>query len=398
MHVLVIPSWYPLHENDIGGSFFRDQARSLQKQGCCVGVIYPEHRSLRDWKSIFTGKYGMTIEDDQGVKTYRWHTMRWLPSSDHGNSARWLRQGMQLFEAYIEKEGKPAIIHVHSILYGAVLAKQIREKYSIPFVITEHSSALARGLLKPVQQELSKSVVAHASRLIAVSPPLASLLEKSFGSKWQTVPNMVNDLFLSSPLGEPRHNMQEVFVYLCVARLVKNKRIDLLLNSFYDLLKDKPDAQLRIGGDGPARGELEQQVKRLGLSSHVFFLGGLARDDVADELARADVFVLPSIYETFGVVIIEALAMGVPVVATRCGGPDSIINNKNGLLVKVDDQNALTSALHWMYEQRESYDSSAIRHFCRDNFGEQEIVRQLKHIYQDVVVDASMKGCSDQEK
>jgi glycosyltransferase involved in cell wall biosynthesis len=97
-------------------------------------------------------------------------------------------------------------------------------------------------------------------------------------------------------------------------------------------------------GDGELRGELEAQARRLGLAPHVRFAGW--RDNVAEVLALADVFVLPSESEGFGRVLVEAMAMGRPVVATNVGGiPDIVLDGETGLLVEPADPAALASAV-----------------------------------------------------
>jgi len=103
-------------------------------------------------------------------------------------------------------------------------------------------------------------------------------------------------------------------------------------------------------GDGELRGELEAQAQRLGLVSHVHFTGW--RDDVAEMLALADVFVLPSESEGFGRVLVEAMAMGRPVVATNVGGiPDIVLDGETGLLVEPANAAALADAVRALVDE-----------------------------------------------
>jgi glycosyltransferase involved in cell wall biosynthesis len=98
-------------------------------------------------------------------------------------------------------------------------------------------------------------------------------------------------------------------------------------------------------------------------------------------MQNCDVFVLSSIVETFGVVLIEVLAVGKPVVATKCGGPEDIVNQDNGILVPTKDVHALAEAMYNIYLNINKYDASLIRNDCISRFGKDSFVEKLRHIY-----------------
>lgn len=132
---------------------------------------------------------------------------------------------------------------------------------------------------------------------------------------------------------------------LGVGRLVSQKGFDLLLKAFALVCEDYPDWSLDLVGDGPERENLEALAQRLGVSDKVFFHG--AQSNVGRFYERASIFVLSSRFEGFGLVITEAQAYGVPVVAFDCPrGPSEIITNgSNGLLVKAEDVDGLAGAI-----------------------------------------------------
>ena len=96
---------------------------------------------------------------------------------------------------------------------------------------------------------------------------------------------------------------------------------------------------------------------------------------------NCDTFVLASRYETFGVVYIEALACGKPVIATKCGGPNSIVNENNGYLVNIDDIEALSNSMKLMFQNIENYDARLIRKECEKKYNPQVIASELEEIY-----------------
>ena len=383
MHVLIIPSWYPSNPNEIGGSFFREQALALNKHGCKIGVITLQLRSLRNWRSLLTGRYGATFENDLGILTYRKHGMAWFPRMPKLMAWLWKKKLLVLFDQYIEKHGKPDVIHVHSILYAGWAARTILEKYQVPYVVTEHSTAFARGLITSMQKKIIKRVAISAQKRFAVSKSFADLLSKFIGGgAWEVMPNIVHDRFFSFPANS--RNEREPFVFINIALLTPKKRVCFLIKAFAKALASQPDMKLKICGDGSERAPLVELAQELGVGNNVEFLGMLSRVQVADQIGTSDALVLSSQYETFGVVVIEALALGKPVIATRCGGPEDLICNDNGILVPVNDVDALAAAMLDIYNNRDSYNSQKIRSDCSAQYSEEVIAEKLIQVYSDV--------------
>ncbi len=228
----------------------------------------------------------------------------------------------------------------------------------------------------------------HASCRIAVSKPFGTLLQDYFGIKagqWETVPNIVSNHFADYPISRSRRTKNS-FIFLCVALLSPKKAIDNLLVAFALSFKGNLQVIMRIGGDGSERQKLEKLAQSLGIKRQVYFLGALTREQVAREMAKTDVFVLPSHYETFGVVVIEALALGKPVLATRCGGPESILRSQDGELVPVNAPQALAAAMQKMYREINKYNSQEIRKTCLVRFGETSVVARLMAEYERIIL------------
>ena len=348
LHVLIIPSWYPTFSGDIGGSFFREQAIALKKRGCNVGVIYPQLESLRNWKKlIFSGKSSKYI-NDEGVNTFYSKSIN-IPKLKNVNKEQYLYFGLSLFKKYIKENGFPDIIHIHSLINAGFLANEISKKYSIPYVVTEHSSAFARKLVTKKAIKKLAEVVKDSSKNIAVSDEFKKLLNNIFNvDDWVYLPNIVNDSFFQEDFS--KHENNKIFTFINICFLDKNKRVDLLINAFSVAFKGNKNIHLVIGGDGPVRMALEALVQEKALTEQVTFLGSLTREQVRQEVSEADAFVLSSEYETFGVVVIEALALGKPVIATRCGGPESIVVPSVGYLVEKNSVHEMASAMQHLYE------------------------------------------------
>lgn len=383
LHVLFLPSWYPSTPQDIGGSFFREQAIALSSAGMNVGVVAVDLRSPRQWRVLFTGPRSIRRESDCGVETVRFHGVNWWTRMPRALARRWLRYARACVDNYIALHGRPDILHAHSLLYGGVLARQVGSELGIPFVVTEHSSAYAHRLHAPWQLELAADAARHAHTRFAVSPALARMLDESLRQPgpWEFLPNMVHRQFLEAPLSaSPRRRAP--FVFLTLSGLVPLKNVDGTLKAFHLVLQRDSGVVLRIGGEGPERPRLEEMARELGIAEHVNFLGKVERDCVPAVMAAADAYVLASHYETFGVALIEALAMGLPAVATRCGGPESILSERQGILVPTGDVDALAEGMLRLLGSQENFDHAHIRLECRARFGEEAVVNLLSHGYQ----------------
>lgn len=388
MHILILPSWYPTHENPINGIFFREQALALKNAGHQVGVIYPQLRSLILMrKSLFGWPSGITYEDDDGIPTYGLHGWAWLPIIPRLNMNLWLKGGERLFERYVSDCGKPVLLHAHSCLLGGILAARLKAIFGISYIITEHSSVYFRGLLRSWQRPLVSEALSEASSLVTVSPQLGQLFENNFGDivrprVW--IPNMVDTSFFTA-IQYRTKKKNEPFQFLNVGLLTENKGHIDLIRAFARQFAGNADVELRIGGDGPIRSKLERLTADLGVNDKVVFLGMLSRDEVRKEMQACDAFVLSSHYETFGIVLIEALACGKPVVATHCGGPECIVHDGNGLLVPVHDEIALGNAMSTLRLSLSRYDPEVIRNDCIARFGPRAVIDQLTSLYQKVL-------------
>jgi glycosyltransferase involved in cell wall biosynthesis len=392
VHVLIIPSWYPDKPGDIAGSFFREQALALQRSGCVVGVIYPQLKSLRNWRPAASAAC-RTLEFDGAIPTLRSRGVNWFPLLHGAASRLWSRHGLELYKNYVSQFGKPDIIHAHSALYAGELARLLWQRESVPFVITEHSSSFSRGRVSKTQARIAKHVFSEAHRKFAVSERFASFLDNHFDeepSNWEVMPNIVDGIFHHVIVEKSR--IDRHFVFVCIAMLVEGKGVHHLITAFAKAFASDPQVVLKIGGDGPERSRLEHLARTLGVYNRVDFLGSLTRAGVVREISSADVLVHPSSYETFGVVLIEALALGKPVVATRCGGPDSIVRDRDGMLIPVNDDASLAMSMSAIRDRISEYDPEEIRQSCMARFGEHAVVERLKKVYVEVLDKLSADG------
>lgn len=393
MHILIITSErYLPRENPLAGIFQHDQAHALKRAGFKVGIIAPKSKSLLLLKkSINNLTTGIEFNNDRGIPVYRYQGWRWLPdrfSVPYVPAWINLKIGRKMFEKYINEQGVPDIVHAHNTLYAGIIALLIKKKYNIPYVLTEHSSLYLRNNVYKWQMPIVKNVLKSAAERLVVSRYLGEVLERQFGKvtcPWIYVPNILNEYFEKKIFPKKGLNTNSSITFLNVASLVKVKNHEGLLNAFAYKFKGKDFIKLRIGGNGPLLKKLKGMTRELGIENQVVFLGLLNRQQVFNEMHSCDYFVLSSYHETFGVVLIEALSCGTPVVATACGGPEGIIHEKNGILVPPRNNVALAEAMVKIIKLNKFYDRELIRRDCINEFGEKAIVNNLKNIYQRVL-------------
>jgi glycosyltransferase involved in cell wall biosynthesis len=231
---------------------------------------------------------------------------------------------------------------------------------NIPYIITEHITPLNEG--EEIEKR-KKETLEHTKQLICVSNALAKDMKDTYGVDSVIIPNIVD---LTEFKYTPKQKT-DTFRFLSAASVNYGKGFDVLVKAYAKFLRDAKnlsdsgyeDTHLTIMGDGPELNNIKELANSLGISDKITFTGSYVRSDFAKELAKSDCFVLPSRSETFGIVYIEALATGTPVIATRCGGPEDFVNEENGMLVDVDDeiylsslfQKAISRESNWQYEE-----------------------------------------------
>lgn len=172
------------------------------------------------------------------------------------------------------------------------------------------------------------------------------------------------------------------FKLIFVGSLIKLKNVDILVKAFLQLQKHTSiHFQLHLIGEGPLHGQLKRLIRDLKAEDSVFLWGAQPQASVARLIAEAHVLILPSKEETFGIVLIEAMACGIPVIATRTGGAGELVNKDRGLLIDSKNEGDLIEAIQKMYSQYHQYAPEKIRAFAAEKFGFKVVGNQLMELY-----------------
>lgn len=383
IHILVIPSWYPDNKDDFEGSFFREQSLGALKQGCDVGIIFPDLKDLRGLKKIRVFPK-FHYENDEGLRTYRMLWNNWFPKMKFLQIMFFKLLGLILFRRYIKEFGKPDIIHCHSVMMGGWLTEKISDEYKIPFVITEHNSLFFRGLYKKYYTKISE-ICNKSALCLSVSSDYCKILKKTIPDSpdWITHNNIVSQKFLSTNI---KKKVKDPFIFISISSLYKHKNIPLILKSFKKFNEDHPKSELKIIGVGSEERTLKTLKEKLELKN-VSFFGRKTRDQIVHELNKSNVFVLGTKYETFGVVLIESISMGVPVIVTDCGGSDDIMNEEVGRVTKQNDVEDMYRSMIDIYNSYYEFKPQNLRNYSKSKFSEKKLSTTLVKHYETILTN-----------
>ena len=382
--ILIIPSWYPPD----GGYFFKEHSEAVAQQGWQVDVMATRMVGAR--KLIKTGisaLHRFTLKNENGLRVYRSVYLK-IPGNERINIRRMSSHILEKYKRYQELNGPPDLILAHSVTWAGYGAYLINRSFNIPYVIVEHrsyfvwSTDYARKMVKPFYIPFFEKAYRNCSRLVLVSESLLTGLKALMPwieEKTMVIPNMIREDMFLPPAG-PRKT--DPFIFIWAGRLEPVKGLDILLEAL-ELLKarDIKSFSVRLAGRGSLKNELVQMAMNLGLEDHVKFLGRLSREEMQDEMQRANCFVLPTRFEAFGAVIIEAMASGLPVIATRSGGPDRIVTAECGLLVDIENPLQLADAMEQMINHYEKYSPEKIRSHTVAMYGQTSVMNQYNKLF-----------------
>ncbi len=304
-------------------------------------------------------------ELDKGVKVYRVDNFM----INATNFIDWIMQlnfnMIAKASEIIQKEGKFDVIHAHDWLV-AYAAKTLKQSFDIPLVSTIHATEAGRnsGIRDSQQKYINDTewmLTYESTEVIVNSNYMKGELQRLFGlpfEKINVVPNGVN-LNLFNDIERDydfrrRYAMDNEKIILFMGRLVYEKGIQTLIAAMPKVLQYYNDAKLVIAGKGGMIDELRNQVNYLGLGSKVYFTGYLGSKDVQKMYKCADVAVFPSTYEPFGIVALEGMLSGTPVVVSDIGGLNEIVEHGvNGMKSYAGNPNSLAdSILTLLFDQK----------------------------------------------
>ncbi|MDZ4203228.1 MAG: glycosyltransferase [Bacteroidales bacterium] len=386
--ILVIPSWYPTEERPLEGTFFQEQALAMSEL-YDIRILYPEKatknrfvRLLNTLKYIlrirpriefinitFTKEpklYSFTIVGSLGILWFYEKVMTW-----EYNAA---------IEKVIKSGWKPDLIHAQSVVYGGIYSYFIALKHKIPYIITEHNVFLLSDYSIKVQR-LIKSSLEHAKLVLAVSQhQQRMILMHGIKCKTQVIGNMIDEhkFYIAPP-----HHQAFTILFITYNGFIKDNETFLRAIKLFKQKSIHPFVVNVLGRtfENGISDYFISLVKDYDLSDCVELTGSVDRTQIVNYFQTSNVFVSTSIAETFGVSLCEALFCGVPIISTANGGVDDMIDKKNGVLVNIQDADAICEALIKISNKEIVFDPVDVRNTVIDKFGKKEFIKKMDFFY-----------------
>lgn len=351
MKVLVIPSWYPNGTDKLMGIYHKEYCEALaNRSNIKVDMLYIDRQRLNAPIKYISMKKKETIKE----KNYNVYITKMLDVhkiSDDLQLKKYSKTLEKAFLEYIKENGKPDILHAQVTIPAGYATCMIGEKYHIPVVITEHASYFNR-FFEGKNKKYTDYCLKHA-HFTAVSNYMAKEMNK-YTKKCTVLPNLVDtEIFIKNKQDKEIKGLK----LIQVSGLRQGKRFDDTMKALKQIIEnEKIDASLTIVGDGFLEAYYKNKCHELGIDKYVKFVGRKTKEEIANILPEHNVFVISSDKETFAIPGIEALASGLPVVSTKCLGPEEYIDEKCGKLVPVGDSKAMAEAILEVYHNLDKYD------------------------------------------
>jgi len=377
--VLIIPWWYPSTEDPVTGIFIRNQARAVGSR-CAVCVLVS-----RD------GGWGMrrraALESDkteEGVRTVRMmYASSRFPGRSFLNYCRSIRMGFE----YLQDQGFDAqIVHAHEF-QAAVAAVRLGRRHRFPALVTEHWSGFARRQLRRRDLSLARYGLQRVDAIVTVSRSQQEHIKAcGIENTFHIIGNPVDTaVFHPDPPAQSWDDGHRHILF--VGRLMPVKGLSVLLDAIALVATRRSDVVLDVVGDGPDRNVNEEQARMLSQRGIVRFHGTLDNAAVAELIKRCLFLVSPSLWETFGAVLIEAMACGKPVLATEVGGVPEVLAGRGQRMVPARDPATLADAI---IEMLDSVDQT-IDHALAERVIEKFSLEAIGRAYADLYDALSMK-------
>lgn len=349
MKILVISHMYPSSQNETYGIFVHKQVKALAEQGVEVKVISPVPYApwpltlfKKKWRSYATIPKRDIFD---GIEVYYARYPQFPRSLFLEHLGYFIYRGLRRLVKRISAGFKFDLIQAHVALPDGHAGYLLKKDYQVPLIVTVHGQDFQStvNLGEKPRAKLTE-VLNGADRIITVSSKLKNMvIDQPYASKIEVINNGI-DLADIQHNGSSHKNPNQKLI--SVSNLKKTKGIDLNIKAVAALALKYPGLTYYIIGDGEERQNLENLADSLKVRKNVVFLGKLSHTEVMNRMSEADIFCLPSWQEGFGVVYIEAMAQGLPVIGVKGEGiEDVIIHEQNGLLVRPQNVEDIVKAL-----------------------------------------------------
>lgn len=382
MKVLFITPWYPHSSDPMLGLFVYRHAVSAA-QHFAVSVIFAFENA-----NIPAGnKYFIETTTEEGVFEIR---IGYKPSGIIGlpgriiNLTRWVQAVLKGWNLLIAQNKRPDLIHANVFTKSPFMACLLSYKHRIPFIVTEHWSKRLnppKSTAEKLENFLIHRIAKKAKNISCVSSLLGDAMkQQGLCKSYELLPNVIDCDLFHIDTSVKTGSKKNIVHISCFEE--KSKNLSGILRAVKSLSEQRQDFTFTMIGTGPDFEYCTNLAKELNiLDTYVQFAGLLEGKALAEALAKADFSVLYSHYETFGIVVYESLACGVPVLVSDVADYAEHISQDLGLLIKKGDSGLLSKAMNRMLDTCHTYDKQKLRNYVLDHFSKEKTGQILSSLY-----------------
>ena len=381
MKVLVIPTWYPTGKDKLMGNYHKEFTEALNAYGIKADMLFIERERLsKPFKYLFSKK--KSIDKENNYEVYKYKMLNLGPLSFNLQQHFYVRKLEKAYKEYIKNHGVPDIIHAQVTVPAGYAACKIGKKYHVPVIVTEHCARLERFFDEPPFKEYGNFVLDNAIFSVVSNYMKKYVLTKN--KECYVIPNLVDTETFAN---NKKRVVNKNFNLVSVCALREGKRIDNIFGAMNILINQGiKNIHLDVIGDGFLEEYYKEECSKLNLNKYVNFLGRKTKQEISKILEHENSLVISSDIESFAIPGIEALASGIPVISTKCLGPEEYIDEKCGVLCKVNDVEDLAKAIKKVIENYDNYDPLYLNSVA-DKFSSKQVIKNTEKIYKKVIKD-----------
>ena len=374
-HILILPRWYPNKDDIQLGVFIKEQAKLLANT-YNISIVY-----VHLVKNA-SQKYTIETNSTHNIKEV---IVYFKTASFFKKSIHFLRYKKAQKLGLKQLQQSVDLCHIHVPIRPVFLALKLRKTNQVPFIITEHWSGHLTGEFEHkhrLYKTIYKSILKKASAVTTVSASLQKKFKTNTGYQSQIIPNYIQSVQSDSTKKIHSNQIQ----LLSISDLNEaTKNISGLLEGFAKAIKKIPNLCLTIIGDGPDLSIIQSKIKALKLEESVHLRGRLSHELVLKQIPNYDFYICNSNVETFGMTVSEALMAGKPVISTQCGGPEEFVNKDNGLLIPIQNSDALSKAIIVLANNYQQYAAIEISNAIKLKYGKKVVHAQWQSLYDSIL-------------
>lgn len=381
LHVLVVATWYPHGGDKLIGIYHKQFCEALANAGVKVNMLHVDAKPISSMFAYPFMKKTFKIKE-KGYNTHFRLMLNRRRISEKLQQEAYVKTLRKLYKAYEAENGKPDILHAQVMIPAGHAACVLGKEFDIPVVISEHASYFKRfftGWYAPYMQYVAE----NAAKITCVGKHMVEYLQKEKNISALVLPNIVDLSMFNRPRKE-KTDATLRFVTVCALRHGKNIRRGLQAFAKLRAEGKLTDFHYTVVGEGYLKKGYIENAAELGLSDCVSFAGQKTHEEIAEILTNTDVALVTSNGETFCIPAIEATAAGVPVVSTRCGGPEGFLTPDTSEFCEVDDPDSMADAIWRMVNRLETLEDGAIRAVAKP-FDSEAVAAQAISYYNEIL-------------